>query len=346
VALAALTGLALSAAANAQSGSVRIQNSSGKYSQCTYSTLSVAPNGSVTVSCTSDITGDGGGTPPPPPPDPCTSTAATSFSLSSSGGTLASGASPSPALQVVRTGSCSGGYWVGYRVEGDGCAIVPTEGPGGIGYAKFTSGNGNPIDVPVAMNSTGTTCKVSLGVSGPISGTLNATYTKATSTPTPPPPGAPTPPAGCPALPSNAVYETFGPVSSHNKWMTKPNGTIIVAQMPSVSSSLSTVSMIFMPSPLVNTPGAGDVEYSISKCPGEIKTDYTDYCNVKHDISMYTQQWISRPTTQFPNRATANMYGYCWAPQSEGPYYLNARYVFPTACNYSAEFCGVIWQYY
>ena len=344
-AFAAITGVALVSTAVAQvpAGAVRLQSSTGATSstQCTYGAMSVAPNGSITVTCNEAISVNGGSTPPPPPPaSPSCTTEPTSFQLSSAGGTLAGGASPSPALQVQRTGSCSGGYWIGYRVEGDACG---SPAAGTIEYAKFPGGNNDPINVPVTMGTTGTSCRIMLGVSGPIAGTLTATYTRQVSAP---PPGSPTPPAGCPAVPSNAQFETFGVKMTHNRWRGDPHGNrVIIAPMPSWGDS-TVPSMISMNSPFVYTPASGTVRYSISKCPGEIKTDYADVCNQATDVTMWTSYWLPRAMGALSSKATANASGYCWAPEAEGPWYMNIRYEFNGNCGGGETSCGMMWQYY
>ena len=349
LALAASGVFALSTSASAQSaGAVRLESTSGTTlsAECPFGTMSVRPDGGIRVVCNSSIATSGTAPPPPPPPPPtCTSTAATSFALSSSGGTLAAGASPSPALQVVRTGSCVGGYWVGYRVEGDGCGTLPPDGSG-IDYAKFPDGSGDPITIPVSLNSTGTTCRISLGVSGPISGTLTATYTKTATTSPPPTNGTPIPPPGCPAVPSNVQYQTFDVQYSHNKWFTDPNGTIIVAAMPGLAAlGKTTGSMIYMPSPMVNTPAVGYIEYSISKCPGQISTDYSNACNVREFVSYTSRNWIETSSAGYPSKEVAQLYGYCWAPRSEGQWYLNIRHDFSGQCGITGNTCGVLWQW-
>jgi hypothetical protein len=300
--------------------------------------MSVAPNGAITVTCSSDIVPTGGTTSPPPsnpaPPPTTTNGLTVGFSLSTTGGTLATGQTGQ--VSVTRRGE-AGAYPVPYVVTGDACAT-----PGSYSV-NFANGDLTPKPITQAVfNSTGSTCVVALE-SGLREGTTVATFTRASSTSNPPPSGAP---AGCPAIPSNAQSETFGVKSTHNRWKGDPTGgRVIIAQMPTWSDN-TVPSMISMNSPFVATPASGTVRYSISKCPGEIKTDYADVCNQATDVTMWTSYWLPRPMGSMNSKSSANASGYCWAPESEGPWYLNIRYEFNGQCGDGTSSCGMMWQYY
>jgi hypothetical protein len=341
-AFAAISSVVVSANAFAQSpGSVRLETSSGTTTatECAYGTMSVQPNGAIRVTCSGSITVNGtttSPTPTPAPPPTVTNGLTVGFSLSTAGGTLATGQTGQ--VSVTRRGE-SGAYPVPYVVTGDACAT-----PGSYSV-NFANGDVTPKPITQAVfNSTGSTCVVALE-SGLREGTTVATFTRG-STGGSTGGSTPTQPAGCPAIPSNAQSETFGVKSTHNRWVGDPTGSrVIIAQMPSWSDS-TVPSMISMNSPFVYTPSSGTVRYSITKCPGEIRTDYSDACNQVTDVTMWTSYWLPRAMGPFNSKATANASGYCWAPEAEGPWYLNIRYEFNGACGQGAQYCGMMWQYY
>lgn len=345
-AFAAISAVALvPAVAQVPGGAVRLQTSSGTTTaaQCTYGSMSVAPNGAITVTCSGDIvptstttTSSTPTNPTPTSPTPTSTNGLTiGFSLSTAGGTLTTGATGQ--VSVIRRGETAGSYDVPYTVSGDACTTT--------GLFSVTFGAGDMAAKPitqVVFNATGSSCVVTMQ-SGLREGTTVATFTRSGSTTSSP---TPTQPAGCPAVPSNAQSETFGVKSTHNRWVGDPTGgKVIVAQMPSWPES-TVPSMISMNSPFVYTPPSGTVRYSISKCPGEIKTDYSDACNQTSDVTMWTSYWLPRPTGLLTSKAAANAAGYCWAPESEGPWYMNIRYEFQGVCAQGMPACGMMWQYY
>ena len=342
---AIISGAVVASAAVAQvpAGAVRLQTSTGTTTstECTYGSMSVAPNGAITVTCNQAITVNGGtSTPPPPPPPPPPSTQTNGltigFSLSTTGGALTTGATGQ--VSVVRRGESAGAYQVPYTVTGDACTTT------GLFEVGFGSGEtaAKPI-TQVVFKSTGSSCVVTMQ-SGLREGTTVATFTRDTGTSTPPPTGVP---AGCPALPSNAQNETFGVLSSHNKWKGDPTGNrVIIAAMPVLGASYSYMTMHWMNSPLVNTPADGTVRFSISRCPGQISTDYTNYCNQVNGVTIMDMVWATRPSTSYPDEAAAKRSGVCWAPESTGPWYMNIRYEFNGVCGASDTTCGMLWQYY
>jgi hypothetical protein len=337
-AFAAISGLVVSVTAFAQApGAVRLETSSGTTTatECAYGTMSVQPNGAIRVTCTGSITVNGTTTQPPPVTTPA-------FALSSSGGTVTAGTNTG--LTMVRQGDASVSRVVLYNATGDACA--------GFGdfAVTFGAGDSTPKAIPQAvLKSTGTRCVITLGpaivdgayVSMKGSPTV-ATFTVGTTTGT----GNP-PPTGCPAVPSNAQFETFGPLSSQNRWKGDPTGQrVIIAALPVLGGGYSYMNMHWMNSPFVSTPATGTVRFSISKCPGEINTDTSNYCNQVNGVTIMDMVWANRASTSYPNEASAKTQGVCWAPESEGPWYMNIRYEFNGICGAGDTACGMLWQYY
>ena len=331
-----------SAVAQVPAGAVRLQTNTGTTTaaQCTYGTMSVAPNGAITVTCSGEIVPTGSSTTPtdPTPPPPTETNGLTiGFYLSSAGGTLATGQTGQ--VSVVRRGETAGTYDVPYTVTGDACTTT------GLFSVTFGANETAPKAITqVVFAASGSSCVVTMQ-SGLREGTTVATFTRASTTPTTG--GTPSPVAGCPALPTNAQNETFGVLSSQNRWRGDPTGTrVIIAQMPTLPANYTYAGMISMNSPFVATPPTGVVRYSISRCPGEIKTDYSDACNQHTETSMWTTNWANKASTTYPSKTAANNMGVCWAPEAEGPWYLNIRYEFNGQCGDGTGSCGMMWQYY
>ena len=343
-ALAAATGMLAITDAQAQSA-VRL-NSGTNSAECSYATMSVAPNGTVQVSCSGSISTNAGTTTPPPTNTP---PAATSFSLSSAGGTATAGSSPT--LTVVRNGDTAGAYIVGYNVDGDACV---TKGNFSV---SFADGNNTAKAVTqVTMAATGQRCTVSLGQSRLPNGTYNsvnaspasATYNLGTTNSNNPPPTN-TAPGGCPATPQNMQTEVWKPdYGTHNYWQF-PQNVVVSVPMPTVESN-PTPAFKWAPSPITNSPAEGYVRYSVTKCPGQIiENDPANWCNGYYAITTWSQKYVAHPTSAFPTKEMANLQAVCWAPINEGPWYLNFRYEsFKSdggpGCPFGLTFCGVLWQ--
>src|SRR5258706_6697145 len=155
---------------------------SGATNSCTYTSMSVQPNGNFVVTCTSS-------TPPTPG-------AAGAFSLSSA--TLTIQAGTSGQLTVNRSVGNTDAWNVPYTVGGAGCTAAS-------GNAFFAAGSSTAVTISVAAVTANSTCTVGLttpvisgsattGATAPTLGISSATIT-VTAVPPPPPPGTcPTPP--------------------------------------------------------------------------------------------------------------------------------------------------------
>jgi hypothetical protein len=320
------------AAVGAQAQQVRLQSGSN-YAECPSSTMSVTPNGTVTVTCSGSINASTGTTPTPGLP---------TFSLSTSGGTISAG-SPA-AVSVSRGAVADGTYTVGYSVAGAACAT-----PGNYALS-FPGGSLGSQQVPqsgtLSTAAAGTQCTVTITSAG--GGTIGspgiATYTIGGSNN----PG-PTVPAGCAASPAGMLTFQFADRYLHNEgFLTVAGqpGPVFSVPLPLLPTSAFRGQLVWMPSPRVNTPAEnGRVEWSISKCPGQITLDPSDMCNFAGDMTYNSRNWIPRPIGSITSKEAARGIGACWAPESEGTWYLNARYTSPTGCPYGATLCGINWQW-
>lgn len=307
---------------NAQSA-VRLTSGSSS-SECTYSTMSVLPNGTVSVVCSSAITPGGTNPPPTNPGNP-------SFSLSTGGGTLAAGATAS--IGVVRGGASAGAYTVPYTVSGDACTTT--------GTFSVSFGDGDAAQKPitqVVIAQSGSSCVVTLQSSFN-SGTTVATFTREASTNPNPNPV----PGGCPATPAGMQTATWRDPYLHNLWV-YPMNTVVSVPMPTnVPSSVPSFS--WAPSAMVNSPSSGFVRFSISKCPGQIvENDPGNWCNGRYAATTFTQRYVAVVGGLYRSKDIANLYGVCWAPNSEGQWYLNFRYESFSSCAGGSANCGLLWQ--
>lgn len=311
------TALALGAVSDAHAqGKVKLTGASGK-DECSYSSMSITPDGSVTVQCS--------GTPPPPPPPP---PSVETYVMS----TGAMTASPHTVVEfaVVRSGpegTTFGATTVNFSYSGAGCAITGTY-PVAFAAAQMTS----PIQAPI---SAGGTCAATL-VAPPSPAVLGnpstTTITVVGGTPPPPPP-----PAGCPATPENMLTATFAGLGNPILQM-QASGQVVSIPVPAdgrVSGQVTfgeTVGGAYTPQPVV-------IEISINKCPGVIDTNYTSQCNLRNTNGFFnTMTWLNKPYSTI-NSTNANLYGFCWTGEPNTQYYINARWTY-ASCAFNHPVCG------
>lgn len=84
-------------------------------------------------------------------------------------------------------------------------------------------------------------------------------------------------------------------------------------------------------------------ELTVSKCRGFVgPVPANPACYTTSQISSYNNlPFFGKAFQGVTSAATAQLYGYCWAPESEGPWYVNVRYTY-TNCQYGT--CGFVVQ--
>lgn len=92
------------------------------------------------------------------------------------------------------------------------------------------------------------------------------------------------------------------------------------------------------------TPGDGTSEMSISKCPGVIdKTNPHCYSNQPNGLNFtVSKDAFTKAIYSFTDQASLGWRG-CWAPASEGQWYVNVRWTYSHDCWGGA--CGYTMQW-
>ncbi len=300
----------------------RVKLSGGnKNDECSYSSMSITPDGGVTVQCSGTVN-------PPPPVNPVTET----FAMST--GAMSAPANSVATFSVVRSGG-SGAVFAAATIQfsysGSGCALT------GTFPVSFAAGQReSPIGAP--LSSTGS-CTASLitpsspGVLGNPSSTVITL-----------PGGGTNPPPGCPATPQGMLNATFAGLGNPLLQM-QGSGQIVSIPLPSMGSSGQvtfgeSAGGAYTPQPVT-------LEVSINKCPGLMDTDYNNRCNIKstngnyNSITWLAKAFSGRGGTIDVTNASAN--GLCWAGGTDR-YYINSRWSY-ASCAFGAQVCGFAIQY-
>jgi hypothetical protein len=301
--LFASVALALAFAVPATAQTVTLSGASGN--SCIYTAMTVLPNGSVSVTCGTS-----------------TSPGTANFSVFAPQ-TIAISTTGNVSTLVSRTGGTGlGALDVAYTVTGSGC----TNTGGTLSFAE--GGAAQPISI--TTTATPGQCVVSL-----------------------------TPPQGQTANPAQANINVVDP-SQVTNCPTEPlntiNGTLVWAQAPNqLRMSSGQIASFPLAAPLMDgkssiaftqgqqaaTPASVTTELSISKCPGVIDTSVAQ-CYQKNSFVNYNQiTAYTKPIYTWNSQATLGTRG-CWAPASEGPWYVNVRWTypscpFPTGCGFSVQ---------
>jgi hypothetical protein len=119
------------------------------------------------------------------------------------------------------------------------------------------------------------------------------------------------------------------------------SGQVVSIPLPNTQAGLSTGQITFGESAGgAYTPQPVTLSISINKCPGLIDTDTTNRCNLVSTNGNYNSiTWFSQPYSIITGAAQANLRGYCWAPASEGQWYVNAKWTY-SQCAFGAQTCG------
>jgi hypothetical protein len=121
------------------------------------------------------------------------------------------------------------------------------------------------------------------------------------------------------------------------------SGQIVAIPAPVMSSS--SVKIVFSETPSASTPQPVTLEISINRCRGVIDPSTTTRCNLRSTNGHYNSiVYFTRPYLMIQDEASAYTYGWCWAPASEGPWYINARWTY-SECGFGSSTCGFAIQY-
>lgn len=332
VAFAAVAGFLI--AAPSQAAVVTLTGASGN--TCTYSSMSVQPDGSFNVSCSVPPT-----TTPTPTPTP-TPGAAGQFAFVSATGTTAS-VGGNYQFPVSRVNGSTGNVSIVYTVAGAGCT-------NGVGTLTFPDGISTAQNAQIWALTANSNCTITLGTptttstvtTQPTLGAVTTmTISVAPSSSTNP---NPTPPPGtCPTgftTPSDLLSMNLGGLGNPLLAMAKSNQTISMP-LPAVQPGFSTGQIAFGESAGgAYTPQPVTLQISISQCPGLVDPDTTNRCNLTSSNGNYNSiTWFAQPYSVIKDPSSANLRGYCWAPASQGQWYINAKWTY-SQCAFGAATCG------
>jgi hypothetical protein len=307
VALAAVAGLFISAAP--QAATITLTGATGN--SCSYSGMTVQPDGSFAVTCLTS-------NPQPGAPG--------SVSLSALGNVNSS--TPVTAT-IFRTGGATGAAGVHYDVSGAGCTAT-------AGDVSWADGDGAGKQVAIATTVSGS-CTVNLSsATGAAMGSPSSVTFQVTA-----------PVAGggvnCPAgftPPAELNSATLGGPGNVLLFMQKSGQTVSIP-LPAAQAGLSTVQVAFGESAGgAYTPNPVTLEVSISKCRGFIDNNTSNRCNLRSTNGNYNSITSFRQAySVIRDTASASLRGYCWAPGSDGDWYVNARWTYSN-CAFGASTCG------
>lgn len=302
-----LVGASLPAASQ---GTVTLSGAAGN--TCTYTQMTVQPNGTIQVTCQS------------------TSTTVANFSVSGPG---SGAAGSSGTFTIGRSGGPAGALTVSYTISG-GCT-------GSSGNAALADGASTS-----AGYTLGTSGTCSISITAPAGGHTASPSTATVTVTTTSTPG-PSTPAGCsaPEVGSVAKQLDFG----HVDQLRMKSG--VIAYYPVVpNTDPYRASMEFTQGQQPNTPGNAVTEFSVSTCPGTIQTAVPD-CYYKstqgqvnsNKIVIYTK---TKPEWGWTNQASMTGFGCLAATSQSGgnPYYVNVRWTYPS-CPWGENNCGFSMQW-
>lgn len=332
VLLGAATGLLAGAPAFSQ-GTVTLSGASGN--SCTYSTMTIAPNGNVSVSCA----GGGGNNPPSTP-------GKAYFTLTAPGSVNPNTTYAGGEFKVTRTESSppSESVAFGYTVSGTGCNFN-SAGP----FWLTPAGGAKPSqNLSVATLASGT-CTITLTVQEGHQGSSPASVTVGST----PPPNTPITPVGC-SPPSEGSFERTNNIGI----LLRDGGGSSVDQLRMDSGKVAYYKVVGAPKPeqsvLVhftqgqqpNLPPGMITELSVSKCPGVIETNLPFPCYVR---STFTNSNVvpiftaAVPVYGWNDQASIGERG-CFAPVAQQTYYVNVRWTY-ASCPWGAGQCGTSMQW-
>jgi len=332
-------GTTLLAGAGLPAASQTVTLSGATGNTCTYSQMTVSPNGQIMVTCS-------GGSGPVAP------TGATfSVSMTTDTGTTAAGSTGKAAIR--RTGGTEATLLARWTYSGTGCAAGTSDMIGledGVQWNDaFTLGASGTctITVTAPAGHTGSSASLTVGAAS-------------NPNPNPNPNPAPAGPAGCPAPAANYLYQTM------NKWKTL-NGEPAtswsdVDQLRMASGQVATYDAIAPPKPWITVAlaftqgqqaampsGYSKTEMSVSKCPGVIDTSvpqcyHSSGSSTSNMIKIYRAPVVA---TGWNSQELIGTRG-CYAPDTDASgqpqkWYVNVRWTY-TSCAYSNG-CGFSMQW-
>jgi hypothetical protein len=306
-------GLALAASLPAAAqGTVTLSGATGN--TCSYTEMKVAPNGTITVSCTGIV-----------------SPQVANFTVEP--GTITTAPDSSGSV-ILRRGGATGLGPLTAQLT-----ISATNGACDTGTLALPFAEGQTYSWPYTLHTSGT-CTISLAATSPNTGGQYSITIAST-----PPPVGTVPGCDAPAVGSLARSLDFNQAPDQLRMKSG-----VIAYYPVVSASNGNASVEFTQGQQPNTPGQATTEFSVSTCPGVIKTDVPD-CYYKSGASQVNSNKITIYTKTKPEwgwNDQTSMTGYgCLAYNASAPstqWYVNVRWTYPV-CVWGENNCGFSMQW-
>jgi hypothetical protein len=298
--------LALAFAGTAPAAQIVLSGQS-QLGTCSFSgQLTVNPDGSLTVTCSGGTTGA-----------VFTLLAPAQLNINTTGNTQTT---------VSRSGG-SGALSVNYNITGAGCTNTG-------GTLQFPDAASPPQPISITTAGAPGACVVAItpssGIATPSSASINVVDPNA---------GSGGGVQGCPTSDPNALAVNV----RFNNWLgqTQLSGLIGYTTVP-VPLQTSKASVMYDQSIGTTTASAMRTEISVSKCPGVIDSSVPQ-CYLSSDNTLDNRLTIyTKPVFNWNSQAALGSRG-CWAPASEGPWYLNYRWTY-SGCAYGS--CGFVMQWF
>lgn len=123
------------------------------------------------------------------------------------------------------------------------------------------------------------------------------------------------------------------------------SGQVLSIPAPVPAAGRSSLAVVFGETPSAATPQPVTIEISVNRCPGVVDTDTSSFCNLRSTNGSYNAiTYFQRPYQTINSAQSATQYGYCWAPEALGPWYINARWTY-SVCGFGQPTCGFAIQY-
>lgn len=305
--------------------------------------IPIAVNTSASIgSCTVSITPQSPGTPGTPTTitisivDP---NAAVTFAF-------ATGSSPanvgSGAVQVTvnRSGGTNGTWTVPVTLSGGlttGGAMIAGAGsvsPASLTFAAGTSSQTVTYTPPSTTPATpALPADLVMLLGAPTGGVLGQAGT-ASSTPHTLTLNGPA--VGCPAPTLAGVLGAAG-----NTTLTRmASGAIATYTLPAIPTTRYSGTFVLSETTTSHPADPYLMEIHINKCKGLVQPTVGDSCYISTTSrkALFDKLWITTFVGRLTTPALINAAGYCYAPPSQGPWYVNIRYTYPTCL--SGGSCG------
>ena len=259
-------------------------------------------------------------------------------------------------ITVTRTGGINGTWSVPYSLAGTLAASAADTLPANgelSGTLTFTGATGSvpgnqtatlTYSPPIAAVTTPANLIISFGApTGGIGGTPPQAATI----------GAPheltlnSAPVGCP-VPETTANSLGGPGSPITLVM--PTGMIKTYTLPTPVSPKTTGAFKLSGGSNSYPMTPWYYEVHINKCKGQVQETVGDSCYGKfaNAAAVFTKVWFTKTIGAYDTVLKIQKAGYCYAPPSEGPWYVNIRYTYAgctsgPACGWAAQWTN--WSY-